>query len=172
MPGCDVVSDASLARSIDPDTLAPDESDPIVADVMRDDVVFCLPSTPIDAIAKLLADNALAEIVVLLDRRPVGYVQQEDILDRLVAGDVLMSGSDFAMRPPATDVLARDVIRQPALLVDEYQRASEVISLMADNKRRLAVVMHEDETPVGMFTPREAAARAAAMLASREPAHA
>ena len=166
------MTDTSLARSIDPDTLAPDASDPIVADVMRDEVVFCLPSTPIDAIAKLMADNELTEIVVLLDRRPVGYVQQDDILDRLVAGDVVMFGSDFAMRPPATNVLARDVLRQPALLVDEYQRASEVISLMAHHQRRLAVVMHEDETPVGMFTPREAAAQAAVMLATQERAHA
>lgn len=151
------VSSTPVAASLDPDRIAPDAADPLVASVMRDDVVFCLPSTPIDAIAKLLADNALAEIVVLLDRRPVGYVQQEDILDRLVAGDVVAAGSDFAMRPPTTDVLARDVLRQPPLLVDEYQRAREVISLMADTNRRLAVVMHEDETPIGMFTPREAA---------------
>ena len=151
------VSSTPVAASLDPDRIAPDAADPLVASVMRDDVVFCLPSTPIDAIAKLLADNALAEIVVLLDRRPVGYVQQEDILDRLVAGDVVAAGSDFAMRPPTTDVLARDVLRQPPLLVDEFQRAREVVSLMADNNRRLAVVMHEDETPVGMFTPREAA---------------
>src|SRR5205085_1408774 len=108
----------SVLHSLDPDTLAPDASDPAVAGVMRDEVVFCLPSTPVDAVAKLLADNALAEIVVLLDRRPVGFVAQEDILDRLVAGDVVMTGSDFAMRPATTDVLARDVIRNPVLLVD------------------------------------------------------
>lgn len=157
-------NDVALARSIDPDTLAPDAADPRVADVMCDEVVFCLPSTPIDAIAKLLADNGLAEIVVLLDRRPVGYVAQENILDHLVAGDVMVAGSDYAVRPPTTDVLARDVLRQPPLLVDEHQRATEVVSLMADNGRRLAIVMHEDETPVGMVTPREVAALAAALM--------
>ena len=60
--------EAPLASSLDPDSLAPDARDPVVADVMRDEVVFCLPSTPIDAVAKLLADNALEEIVSLLER--------------------------------------------------------------------------------------------------------
>jgi len=146
-----------LTAALDPDRLAPDATDPPVAAIMRDEVDFCLPSTPIDAVAKLMADNTLSEIVVLLDRRPVGYVRQEDILDRLVAGDVVITGSDFAMRPPTTDVLARDVLRPQPLLVDENQRVSEVIELMAQNARRLAVVMHEDETPIGVVTPREVA---------------
>src|SRR5438477_89657 len=105
------MADVPLEATVDPDRLAPETTDPAVAVVMRDEVDFCLPSTPIDAVAKLMGDNTLSEIVVLLDRRPVGYVRQEDILDRLVAGDVVISGSDFAMRPPTTDVLARDVLR-------------------------------------------------------------
>jgi CBS domain containing-hemolysin-like protein len=43
------------------------------------------------------------------------------------------------------------------LLVDEHQRLSEVVSLMANHERRLAIVTHEDETVVGMVTPRELA---------------
>jgi len=142
-------------HALDPDSLALDPSDPAVMTVMRDEVVFCLPSTPIDAVAKLMADNELTEIVVLLDRRPVGFVHQDDILDRLVRGDVVVSGSDFAMRPPSTEVQARDVIRTPPLLVDEHQRLSEAVSIMASQGRSLAVVMHEDESPVGMLTPAE-----------------
>lgn len=151
------MTEAELTATLDPHRLAPDAADPPVAAIMRDEVDFCLPSTPIDAVSKLMADNTLSEIVVLLDRRPVGYVRQEDILDRLVAGDVVITGSDFAMRPPTTDVLARDVLRAQPLLVDENQRASEVVELMAQKARRLAVVMHEDETPIGVVTPREIA---------------
>ena len=151
------MTDSELTAVLDPNSLAPDAADPPVATIMRDEVDFCLPSTPIDAVAKLMADNTLSEIVVLLDRRPVGYVRQEDVVDRLVAGDVVITGSDFAMRPPTTDVLARDVLRPQPLLVDENQRASEVIELMAQTARRLAVVMHEDETPIGVVTPREIA---------------
>ena len=151
------MTETPVIASLDPDQLAPDAADPAVSTVMRDEVVFCLPSTPADAVAKLLADNGLSEILVLMDRHPVGWVRQEDILDRLVAGDIAVSGSDFAVRPPATDVLARDVIRANPLLVDEKQRLSEVISLMAQQDRRLAVVTHDDETPVGMVTPREVA---------------
>jgi len=151
------MTDSELTAVLDPNSLAPDAADPPVATIMRDEVDFCLPSTPIDAVAKLMADNTLSEIVVLLDRRPVGYVRQEDVLDRLVAGEVVITGSDFAMRPPTTDVLARDVLRPQPLLVDENQRASEVIELMAQTARRLAVVMHEDETPIGVVTPREIA---------------
>ena len=151
------MTDSELTAVLDPNSLAPDAADPPVATIMRDEVDFCLPSTPIDAVAKLMADNTLSEIVVLLDRRPVGYVRQEDVVDRLVAGEVVITGSDFAMRPPTTDVLARDVLRPQPLLVDENQRASEVIELMAQTARRLAVVMHEDETPIGVVTPREIA---------------
>jgi CBS domain-containing protein len=145
------------ASSLDPDRLAPDAGNPAVADVMRDEVVFCLPSTPIDAIAKLLADNELTEIPVLLDRRPVGYVHQDDILDRLVAGDLVIAGSDVAMRPPLTVLQARDVLRTPPLLADERQQVREVAAVMAQQGRHLALVMHEDETPVGMLTPTELA---------------
>jgi CBS domain-containing protein len=151
------MSETPVIASLDPDRLAPDAVDPAVSSVMRDEVVFCLPSTPVDAVAKLMADNALNEVVVMLDRRPVGFVRQEEVLDRLISGNVVISGSDFAMRPPATDVLARDVLLPNPLLVDENQRLSEVISLMAQHDRRLAVVTHDDESPVGMVTPREVA---------------
>jgi CBS domain-containing protein len=146
-----------VAASLDPDRLAPDPGNPAVASVMRDEVVFCLPSTPVDAIAKLMADNELTEIPVLLDRRPVGYVRQEDILDRLVGGDVVIAGSDFAMRPPTTVVQARDILRTPPLLADERQQVAEVAAVMAQLGRQVALVMHEDETPVGMLTARELA---------------
>jgi CBS domain-containing protein len=151
------VTTTPVAASLDPDRLAPEADDPEVGTVMRDEVVFCLPSTPADAIAKLLADNILSEVVVLVDRRPVGYVTKEDIIDRLVAGDIVVAGSDFAVRPPSTAVQARNMLRQSPLLVDEHQRVSEVIALMALQGRRLAVVTHEDETVVGMITPRELA---------------
>ncbi|MDQ6856532.1 MAG: CBS domain-containing protein [Candidatus Dormibacteraeota bacterium] len=146
-----------VAASLDPDRLAPDAGNPAVADVMRDEVVFCLPSTAVDAVAKLMADNELSEIPVLLDRRPVGYVHQDDILDRLVAGAVVIAGSDVATRPPTTVVQARDVLRTPPLLVDERQQVREVAAVMADQGRQVALVMHEDETPVGMLTARELA---------------
>jgi predicted transcriptional regulator len=151
------VTTTPVAASLDPDRLAPDAGNPAVADVMRDEVVFCLPSTGVDAVAKLMADNELTEIPVLLDRRPVGYVHQDDILDRLVAGVVVIAGSDVAMRPPTTAVQARDILRTPPLLVDEGQQVREVAAVMAQQGRHVALVMHEDETPVGMVTPRELA---------------
>jgi CBS domain-containing protein len=151
------LSTTPVAASLDPDRLAPDAGNPAVAGVMRDEVVFCLPSTPIDAIAKLMADNELTEVPVLLDRRPVGYVHQDDILDRLVAGAVVIAGSDVATRPPVTSVQASDVLRTPPLLADEHQQLREVAALMAQQGRQVALVMHEDETAVGMLTARELA---------------
>lgn len=151
------MSTIPVAASLDPDRLAPDARNPAAADVMRDEVVFCLPSTPLDAVAKLMADNELTEVPVLLDRRPVGYVQQDDILDHLVAGDVVIAGSDVAMRPPVTVLQARDILRTPPLLADERQQVREVAAVMAQQGRQVALVMHEDTTPVGMLTPRELA---------------
>lgn len=151
------MSTIPIAASLDPDRLAPDAQNPAVADVMRDEVVFCLPSTPLDAVAKLMADNALTEIPVLVDRRPVGFVHQDDVLDRLIAGDVVIAGGDVATRPPVTTVLASDVLRTPPLLADEGQQLREVVAVMAQQRRQVALVMHEDETPVGMLTPSEIA---------------
>jgi CBS domain-containing protein len=163
------MTDTPVSASLDPDRLAPEAGDPEVGTVMRDEVVFCLPSTPADAIAKLLADNILSEMVVLVDRRPVGYVAKEDIIDRLVAGDIVVAGSDFAVRPPTTSVQARNILHPSPLLVDEHQRISEVVALMAQHERPLAVVTHEDETVVGMITARELADFA---LSRRQAIHA
>jgi len=149
--------------TLDPDRLAPDQSNPAVAQVMRDEVVFCLPSTTIDAIAKLMADNDLTEVPVLIDRRPVGYVEARDIVERLVDGDVVVAGSDL-VRPFATEVTARDVLRTPPLLVDERDRVLDVLASMRQRERQSALVMHEDTLPVGMLTAREVAAFLARQL--------
>ena len=148
---------------LDPDRLAPDPSNPAVADVMRDEVVFCLPSTTIDAIAKLMADNDLTEVPVLIDRRPVGYVDASDIVDRLVEGDVAIAGSD-KVRPSVTEVTARDILRTPPLLVDKGDRLLDVLASMRQQHRQSALVMHEDERPVGLLTAREVAAFLARQL--------
>jgi CBS domain-containing protein len=54
-------------------------------------------------------------------------------------------------------VQAIDILRSPPLLVDESQQVREVAAVMAGQGRQVALVMHEDETPVGMLTARELA---------------
>jgi predicted transcriptional regulator len=61
------------------------------------------------------------------------------------------------MRPPVTAVQASDIMRTPPLLVDESQQVREVAAVMASQTRQVALVMHEDETAVGMLTARELA---------------
>jgi CBS domain-containing protein len=151
--------------SLDPNLLAPEAANPAVRDVMRTEVAFCLPSTPVDAIAKLMADNDLSELPVLIDRRPVGYVRSRDILDQYVEGSVELGGSDV-VRPSVTDVLARHVLRTPPLLVDENSLLGEAAAMLRQAGRQLALVMHEDVRPVGMVTTREIAAHAAERLAA------
>jgi CBS domain-containing protein len=152
-------------ETLDPDRLAPEATNPAVRDVMRTEVVFCLPSTPIDAVAKLMADNDLVELPVLIDRRPVGYVRSRDIIEQYVEGDVELGGSDV-IRPSVTDVLARDILRTPSLLVDENSLLGEAVAMLRQAGRQLALVMHEDTSPVGMITVREIAAHAAGRLAA------
>ena len=150
--------------ALDPDRIAPDDANPVVADVMRREVVFCLPSTPIDAIAKLMADNELSEVPVLIDRRPVGYVGARDILDQLVEGRIVLAGSDV-VRQQFVDVLARHVLRTPVLTVDERAQIEDVIALMRQQGRQTALVMHEDDVPVGLITAREVAEHLSRQLA-------
>jgi CBS domain-containing protein len=153
---------------LDPERLAPEADNPAVREVMRTEVVFCLPSTPIDAIAKLMADNDLAEVPVLIDRRPVGYVLSRDIITQFVEGAVDVVGSDL-VRPSVTDILARHVLRTPPLLVDENSLLGEAVAMLRQNGRQMALVTHEDERPVGMLTTREIAAHAAGQLAAVAP---
>ena len=145
---------------LDPARLAPDPANPAVDGVMRPEVVFCLPSTPLDAVAKLMADNDLTEIPVLIDRRPVGYVVSRDIVDQYVDGRIEVSGSDL-VRQNFVSSLAGDVVRTPPLLVDRAEPLDQVATAMRRQGHTTALVMHEDEHPIGMLTPRELAAFAA-----------
>ena len=151
------MTDASL---LDPARVAPDADHPLVADVMRDEVVFCLPSTPLDAVAKLMADNDLTEVPVLIDRRPVGYVRGSDIVGQFVDGRIEVAGSDLVRQSYVT-AMARDVLRTPPLLVDRGQPLESVVTAMHRQGHTTALVMFEDERPVGMLTVREVAAFAA-----------
>jgi len=150
---------------LDPAQLAPEPDNPPVREVMRPEVVFCLPSTPIDAVAKLMADNDLVEVPVLIDRRPVGYVLSRDILEQYVEGGRELGGSDV-VRPSVTDVIARDLLRTPPLLVDENGLLGEAVAMLRHHGRQMALVMHEDDRPVGMITTREIAAHTAERLAA------
>lgn len=127
---------------------------------MRPEVVYCLPSTPLDAVAKLMADNDLYEVPVLIDRRPVGYVAARDVFEQLLVGRLVLAGSDL-VRQQFVDVLARDVLRTPVLRVDERARTSDAVELMRRTGRQTILVMHEDDVPVGMITPSEVARLAA-----------
>jgi CBS domain-containing protein len=145
---------------LDPARLAPDASNPSVSDVMRPEVVFCLPSTPLDAVAKLMADNDLTEIPVLIDRRPVGYVVSRDILAQYVEGRIEVGGSDL-VRQTFVAANAADVVRQPPLLVDRAEPLEDVVRAMRRQGHTTALVMYDDDHPIGMVTVREIAAFAA-----------
>jgi CBS domain-containing protein len=151
------MTDSSL---LDPARLAPDAANPCVGDLMRPEVVFCLPSTPLDAVAKLMADNDLTELPVLIDRRPVGYVVSRDIVGQYVDGRIEVAGSDL-VRQSFIVSTARDVLRTPPLLVDRAEPLDQVVRAMNRQKHTTALVLYDDEHPVGMLTVREVAAFAA-----------
>ena len=163
------MTDSSL---LDPARLAPDPGNPAVGDVMRAEVVFCLPSTPLDAVAKLMSDNDLTEIPLLIDRRPVGYVVSGDIVDQYVDGRVEVGGSDV-VRQTFVAAIAADVARQAPLLVDRAEPLDDVVRAMRTQGHTTALVMHDDEHPIGMVTVREIAAFAArpAAVAATEAGH-
>lgn len=110
-----------------------------------------------DAVSKLLADNDLMELPIYIDRRFVGCVAAEDVLSLLSNGDIVIAGSDVAMRPVPVPVTAGDIQRPGPLLVDENQLLHDVVALLHQQERTVAVVMHEDSIPVGMLTAAEIA---------------
>jgi predicted transcriptional regulator len=113
-----------------------------VSDALSPQLVFCLPSTSVGQLAKLMAENSVREVPVIIDQRALGYVSYADVLQRFVEGNLDGKASDF--------------VRTPVLTIVAEAPLSEAVTLLRTTGRECVVVTADGTLPIGAVTPASA----------------
>src|SRR5919204_6926391 len=103
-----------------------------VEQVISDQFAFCFPSTTVAQAARMMAQNRVYELPVIVDQRSLGYISYLDILQRYVKGQLAGRAADLA--------------RTPLPEVRPDMPLAEAIRLLQQSGRQLILVT----TPAGM----------------------
>src|SRR5438552_4856319 len=81
-----------------------------VEQAMSSQFAFCFPNTSLAQAARMMAQNRVTELPVIVDHRCLGYVSYLDILDRYVKGLIDARAADIVRNtlpevPPEVSVL-------------------------------------------------------------------
>jgi len=112
-----------------------------VEQVMSAQFAFCFPSTSLAQAARMMAQNRVYELPVIVDQRSLGYLSYLDILQRYVRGD--LSGR------------AADLVRTPLPEVRPEWRLSEAVRLLDESGRQLVLVTTAAGMPIGALTVKD-----------------
>lgn len=108
---------------------------------MSGQLPFCFPNTQLAQAAKMMAENRVHELPVIVDQRCLGYVSYSDILQRYVKGR--LQGQ------------AMDIIRTPLPEVRPAAAMDDVVALMRSTGRQLVLVTTEEGMPLGAVTVKD-----------------
>jgi predicted transcriptional regulator len=108
---------------------------------MSGQLAFCMPNTSLAQAAKMMAENRVHELPVIVDQRCLGYVSYSDILQRYVKAR--MEGQ------------AMDIIRTPLPEVRPSAPLDEVVALLRSTGRLLVLVTTAQGMPLGAVTVRD-----------------
>jgi predicted transcriptional regulator len=112
-----------------------------VEQAMSSQFAFCFPNTSLAQAARMMAQNRVTELPVIVDQRSLGYVSYLDILQRYVRG--------------LLDARAADVVRTPLPEVRPDVPVSEAVRLLRESGRQLVLVTTSAGMPVGALTVRD-----------------
>ena len=112
-----------------------------VEQAMSSQFAFCFPNTSLAQAARMMAQNRVTELPVIVDQRSLGYVSYLDILQRYVKG--LLDGR------------AADIVRTPLPEVRPDVFVSEAVRLLKESGRQLVLVTTSAGMPVGALTVRD-----------------
>jgi len=115
---------------------------------MSGQFAFCFPSTSLAQAARMMAQNRVYELPVIVDQRSLGYVSYLDILQRYVSAQL--------------GARAADIIRTPLPEVRPDVPLSEGVRLLRDSGRQVILVTTPAGQPVGALTARDVALAMAA----------
>ena len=119
-----------------------------VEQAMSGQFAFCFPSTSLAQAARMMAQNRVYELPVIVDQRSLGYVSYLDILQRYVSAQL--------------GARAADIIRTPLPEVRPDVPLSEGVRLLRDSGRQVVLVTTPAGQPVGALTARDVALAMAA----------
>ena len=108
---------------------------------MSGQLAFCMPNTSLAQAAKMMAENRVHELPVIVDQRCLGYVSYADILQRYVKARV--EGN------------AMDIIRTPMPEVRPDTPLADVVALMRSTGRLLVLVTTAEGMPLGAVTVKD-----------------
>ena len=109
---------------------------------------FCFPSTSLAQAARMMAQNRVYELPVIVDQRSLGYVSYLDILQRYVRAQ--LGGR------------AADIVRTPLPEVRPEAPLSEAVRLLRESGRQVLLVTTSAGMPLGALTARDVALAMAA----------
>ena len=119
-----------------------------VEQAMSGQFAFCFPSTSLAQAARMMAQNRVYELPVVVDQRSLGYVSYLDILQRYVR-------AQLAGR-------AADIVRTPLPEVRPELPLSEAVRVLRESGRQVILVTTPAGMPLGALTPRDVALAMAA----------
>lgn len=108
---------------------------------MSGQFAFCFPNTTLAQAAKMMAQNRVYELPVIVDQRCLGYVSYLDILQRYVKARL--------------GVRVADVIRTPLPEVRPDTPLSDAVGVLRESGRHLVLVTTEAGMPIGAVTLRD-----------------
>jgi predicted transcriptional regulator len=112
-----------------------------VEQAMSSQFAFCFPNTSLAQAARMMAQNRVTELPVIVDQRCLGYVSYLDILQRYVKG--------------LLGARAADIVRTPLPEVRPDVPVSEAVRLLKESGRQLVLVTTSAGMPVGALTARD-----------------
>ena len=112
-----------------------------VEQAMSGQFAFCFPNTSLAQAARMMAQNRVYELPVIVDQRSLGYVSYLDILQRYVR-------AQLAAR-------AADIVRTPLPEVRPETPLTEGVRLLRESGRQVILVTTSAGMPVGALTARD-----------------
>ena len=115
----------------------------VVKEAMKTNLAMVKPSMTVLDAAKLMKKRKIGNVIVVEKKQPIGILTESDILKKVVA-----EGKN------TKDVLVRDVMSTPIIVIDPYVSLEEAMKTMGKcNVRRLPVI--ENNKLIGIITQKD-----------------
>ena len=114
-----------------------------VEQAMSGQFAFCFPSTSLAQAARMMAQNRVYELPVIVDQRSLGYVSYLDVLQRYVRAE--LGGR------------AADIVRAPLPEVRPELPLADAVRVLRDSGRQVILVTTSSGMPLGALTARDVA---------------
>ena len=115
----------------------------IVKEAMKTNIAKLEPNMTVLEAAQLMQKRKIGNVIVVEKKQPIGILTESDILKKVVA-----EGKN------AKDVLVKDVMSTPIIVIDPYVTLEEAMKTMGKcNVRRLPVC--ENDELIGIITQKD-----------------